>query len=264
MARGDFARGSRSWGATEGEDRPRQKGRAGVSPRRFACGPCAWTVTLPEPRQALGSRKPQAQISWEGPEGTATDQVPVAVARALLKEGEFRERPVRDRADFLGRLRVLNTRCAEARLRALVDRRDYAVHEARGKLVQDGYPGAVVEDVLARAQSGRLLDDGRFTEGFVRGKRGAGWGRRRIEQELQRRGIDPDRLAGWPEEYFSEDDEEERAWALVARRSVPAKNPYEKTVRFLVGKGYDYGVAKRCARRVLEGLESQESDVFLS
>ncbi len=179
-------------------------------------------------------------------------QVPVAVARAVVKA--VREEPsVTLGEGGMGRLvAAASTTCCAKRLTSMVDRRDYSSKEAADRLLCAGYPRAVVDDVCARAREGRLLDDVRFAEAFIRSKVYSGWGLRRIEQELSRRGVDASSVAGWPDDFLEGESELDRAWELVSRRSVPARNPYEKTVRYLVGRGYSYDVAKRCAARLLE------------
>lgn len=211
-----------------------------------------WSVSIPKgPVASLSSsRRPRASVRAVAGAGGSLF-VPVEVARALVAQCSQGEVPstLEAMTELVGRL---STSCAANRLTAMVDKRDYSAHEATDRLVKRGYPRAVVDDVVARAKAGRLIDDDRFTEGYVRGKLAAGWGRRRIEQGLSQRGIDPSAVPGWPEDYFDEDSEFDRAWALVSRRAVPTKDPYGKTVRFLAAKGYSYGVAKACASRLLD------------
>lgn len=219
-----------------------------------------WSVSIPKgPVASLSSsRRPRASVrATAGASGALF--VPVEVARALVAQCSQDDAPPTYEAmeELLGRL---SSSCAAKRLTAMVDKRDYSAHEATDRLVQRGYDRTVVDDVVARAQAGRLIDDGRFAEGYVRGKLAAGWGRRRIEQGLSQRGIDPSTIAGWPDDYFDEGSEFERAWALVCRRSTPAKDPYGKTVRFLASKGYSYGVAKACASRLLAEQEEGRFD----
>lgn len=62
--------------------------------------------------------------------------------------------------------------------------------ELRRKLLQKGEDAAEVEDVIARLRDQKLLDDADFARQFARTKvLGAGASRRRIVQELTRKGV---------------------------------------------------------------------------
>lgn len=62
--------------------------------------------------------------------------------------------------------------------------------ELRRKLLQKGEPAAQVEEVIARLRGQKLLDDADFARQFARVKlQGTGSSRRRIVQELARRGV---------------------------------------------------------------------------
>ena len=72
----------------------------------------------------------------------------------------------------------------------LLEFRARTVDELRRKLLQKGLPSADVEEVLTRLRDQKLLDDADFARNFARGKvLRAGTSRRRIVQELTRKGI---------------------------------------------------------------------------
>lgn len=65
-----------------------------------------------------------------------------------------------------------------------------SVAELRRKLLQKGADAAELEDVLEKLRDQKLLDDADFARQFARRKlTGAGASRRRITQELGRKGI---------------------------------------------------------------------------
>lgn len=200
----------------------------------------------------LGAMKPRAILEVAGVEER---RLPMAVARAL--EGDAATWEPSCRAELLHHVQELSRRCASQRLVTLVTQRDYGCQELSERLVRDGYAKAVVDQVVAEAQGSRLLDDRRFAEGFLRSKLASGWGVARIERELRHRGVDPDSIAQWEEWLADAPDESERAWELVERRGVPSRDPYAKTVRFLMGRGYPSSVAHGCARRLMESLEEE-------
>ncbi|MEY8436481.1 regulatory protein RecX [Atopobiaceae bacterium 24-176] len=235
------------FGASSSPERPR-----GETTELVGADGSAWTVVMPPKGAGSGFSGPAPKARLVPADGSETLQVPVAVARAVIKAVGEDDSLALGGQGMAGLVASVSTSCCAKRLTSMVDRRDYSVKEAKGKLLRIGFAPDVVEDVCSRAQDGRLLDDSRFAETFIRSKAYAGWGQRRIERELSRRGIDAASVNGWPEEFFDGASEFDRAWELVSRRSVPAKNPYEKTVRFLVGRGYSYDVAKRCASQLLE------------
>jgi regulatory protein len=72
----------------------------------------------------------------------------------------------------------------------LLEFRARTVSELRGRLLRKGAPAADVDQVIDRLRDQKLLDDAEFARDFAR-KRvvGAGASRRRILQELARKGV---------------------------------------------------------------------------
>lgn len=226
---------------------------------RLSSSGASWTLYFP-PKEAVSfSRAPLVSVVGEDVEGTQSTcrfNVPKDVAKALLKQVKEDGVPTGPHA-METVLEGLQISCAAKRLTDLVNRRDYATKEAQERLQRAGYSASAIEDVVERATRGHLLDDDRFAETFIRTKISIGWGRGRIKRELARRGISAESVSGWPEEYFAQGEELERAWELVARKPVSEKNGYQKLVRFLVSRGFDYGIARQCASRRVEE-ESEE------
>jgi regulatory protein len=72
----------------------------------------------------------------------------------------------------------------------LLEFRPRSVDELRRRLLQKGADESDVEAVVARLLEQKLLDDADFAEQFARGRvLGAGASRRRIVQELTRKGV---------------------------------------------------------------------------
>ena len=72
----------------------------------------------------------------------------------------------------------------------LLEFRARSVVELRRKLAQKGAPASEVEEVVARLCDQKLLDDADFARQFARTRTtGAGASRRRIVQELTRKGV---------------------------------------------------------------------------
>lgn len=202
-----------------------------------------YTVVLPEVTRApMGARKPLARVlTNEGHEYS----VPLSVGRALKSQAAV-EATSMEGPEFLNHLTDLQREHAFKRLVKLLERRDYTVKEAKAKLELDGYWSEPIEFALTKAQALRILNDARYADGFIRSKVAAGWGAKRIELELERRGIEASAVPGWPSDYLS-DDEYGRALALASRRPLTGRDPYAKVVRFLVSRGFSGDVAHRVA-----------------
>src|SRR5262245_10188874 len=72
----------------------------------------------------------------------------------------------------------------------LLEFRARSIVELRRKLVQKGAPVSEIDEVIARLTDQKLLDDADFARQFARTKvEGAGASRRRIVQELTRKGV---------------------------------------------------------------------------
>ena len=148
-------------------------------------------------------------------------------------------------------IHALEGKICFAQLTEMLSRRDYAVLEARERLLNYGYREIEIDAALSRAIDARFLDDSRFATYFISERIRRGWGRRKIEIELQRNGVDANDLPGYPVEFFSDDDELDRAIELLSRKSIPAVRPQEKLIRHLMTKGFSYSVSAAAARHRL-------------
>ena len=63
-------------------------------------------------------------------------------------------------------------------------------------------------------------------------------------------------LSGYPDRFFSAEDDLERACAALARKAVPERNAFERLVRHLMGKGFPYRIAAQAVRIRLDEEES--------
>lgn len=211
-------------------------------------------IELPKRSEAAAAqyrvKKPLAKVRFiDDASGENVYPVPPRVARAALKELPDLPCELHSLSEWL--LGIDERLCYAAMLEMLA-RRDHAVREVEQKLARTGYRRASIEAAVARAQQQRFLNDERFSDYFIRERVQRGWGRRKIELELKRRGVDVSMLPGYPETYFSREDDLERASALLARKRIPDRDPYPKLMRFLVGKGFDYAVASQAARDRLD------------
>ena len=140
---------------------------------------------------------------------------------------------------------------AFSRISRLVASRERCACELEKRLVQDGFSERDAQSAIARAVSCGMVDDLRYADILVRSRVSQGRGRAGIEEELNRCGIDPRRLAGWPDEYFGIDgvSEEDRAFDFLCRKPPRSKNAYAAACRKLAARGYSPDVVFAAARR---------------
>lgn len=188
------------------------------------------------------------QPYWEGP---------IRVARSIKKAIQSYEGDLSH--EKLDEMIATATRTsAAAYINSLFNTRDYAKEEVEDKLLAMGYDKHTVQEIVQKAKEGNLINDERFSEVFIRSKIMDGWGPRKIEQALVKRGIVLNEVKGWPEEFIQQETEVERALMLIKNRSALHKNPFEKSVRFLASKGFSYDICKQAAQRLVDDLNAQE------
>ncbi len=209
-------------------------------------------VHLPDRRSASSfstSKKPMAEVSCVMENGRSREiVVPVRVGRLLSADAVDLPLPEEEAFDSI---HELEGKVCLTQLTEMLSRRDYAVGEARERLRNYGYRDVEIDMALSKAIDARFLDDHRFATYFISERIRRGWGRRKIEGELRRRGIDVNDLPDYPEGYFSDDDELERAIGLLSRKTIPAARPQEKLIRHLMGKGFSYSVSAAAVRQRL-------------
>lgn len=195
---------------------------------------------------APARKRPRAEVVFTLEDGASrSGWVPPRVARLFQKNEP--DLPCAYRAAMDGLLALEERVCFTA-LTEMQSRREHSCSEARTKLLQQGFREPSVDRAIERARELKFINDTRFMTSFIDERLRRGWGRRRIEVELKHRGVDPAELPGYPEDYFSVEDDRERALALLKRKSVPETRAFEKFVRHLMGKGFSYDIAASAAR----------------
>ncbi|MDR2671727.1 MAG: recombination regulator RecX [Coriobacteriales bacterium] len=126
--------------------------------------------------------------------------------------------------------------------------RDRSVNEMSQRLKRDGYTQAAIERALDQALCSGLLDDQRFARNYINGKLRSGWGAARIEYGLSRFGVDVMCLEDYPDAYFDDQSQLERALAALAKLRPTARDKQAGRYRFLIQKGYSTHIVRRAVR----------------
>jgi regulatory protein len=138
--------------------------------------------------------------------------------------------------------------------------------ELRRALIKKGEPAADVDAAIERLRGAGLLDDASYARQLARSKAlGAGQSRRRIAQELARRGVarsvgDEAIAAVFDEEVVDEDGNIER----VARKKMKTLAKLDSQVQrrrlyaFLARRGYDVDAINEVVGRLTADIEAHD------
>jgi len=109
--------------------------------------------------------------------------------------------------------------------------------------------GRKIASVLERLREQRYLDDAAFAVTFARLRQeNEGFGRRRVERELARKGVDRDIIARAADAAYAETGEEELARLYLARKHIAKPRNAKETarvVRRLSGAGFSIATLSR-------------------
>lgn len=141
-------------------------------------------------------------------------------------------------ADFESQLKE-----ARKRTERLINTRDRSSAELKDRLTRIGFTDEVVQHEVAAAVDAGLVDDQRFARLFIQGKTNRGWGQARIVSELRRFGIDLRLYEGYPECFFTPEDQFSRALECISKFHTSSKDPWSAHYRRLISRGYSREIA---------------------
>lgn len=182
----------------------------------------------------------------------------IRVPAALL-----RERPVRAGESIepvLYREFILRRGYPHAMEKAvkLLAMRDHSEGEIREKLYHAGYPDAIVDKVIEKLSLMNLVDDKTFAQNWAE-SRAHKHGRRRIEQELTRKGVDRDTaksaVSAIPDEEQLKDAVRLAGKFLARTHGDMDRSLYQRTLSMLARHGYDADIARKAIERIARGEE---------
>ncbi|HKM33128.1 MAG TPA: regulatory protein RecX [Lachnospiraceae bacterium] len=134
---------------------------------------------------------------------------------------------------------------AKLRCLNLLKYKDYTREQLRLKLKQGGYPDQVSELALDYVASFRYIDDSRYAMDYIQCSQSSR-SKRRIENDLRKRGVSPDVICNaweqWNEEGNSIDEDEQIRQLLDKKHFVKEQadqNRLRRMYGLLVRKGFD-------------------------
>jgi regulatory protein len=140
---------------------------------------------------------------------------------------------------------------AYLQLAALCAQAEHCQQEMRDKLKRWGIDESTQDLIIQRLINERYIDDERYARAFVKDKiRYNKWGRRKVEQGLWQKRIDPD----IQQRVLDEIDENEylnvlRPLLRQKQKTIKAQNDYErhqKLMRFAIGRGFTFDIIRQC------------------
>lgn len=131
-------------------------------------------------------------------------------------------------------------------------------------MIGKGYTEEYIRPAIEKCKKYDLINDAEYAYSFVRSRKSI-YGRRRIEQDLLRKGVQKDIIDSLIEDEIDPEDAREDAKDLAERRlrttqGLERQKRVQRVLRVLVTKGYDMSMAYSVINEVLaeEELETEE------
>ncbi|HZU78038.1 MAG TPA: regulatory protein RecX [Dehalococcoidia bacterium] len=181
-----------------------------------------------------------------------------AVLECGLRRGDQATPELRERLEELD----ARHRAHEAAL-LLLSYRQRSEDELRQRLRRKAIPEGAVEDAIERLRRAGLIDDAGFARAWVESRTSGpvGFGRRRIQAELRRKGVAAEVVA----QALGEQDEDERALAAALARAPTLRgleyNDFRRRLAgFLQRRGFGYEAITRAVREAWRACGADEAD----
>ncbi len=168
---------------------------------------------------------------------------PRMTSAAAVKELGLVSEMLISREDVERSLAEVEPPLAKDRALRLLGYREHSASELQRKLQDNGYPVALSESITQRYVDVELVDDRRFAASWVRSRVSAGYGTRRIKQELALRGVDPGVIDEAITDAVDPETEVDRARQALGARTASDRAGRDKLVRRLVTRGFSLSVA---------------------
>jgi regulatory protein len=138
----------------------------------------------------------------------------------------------------------------------ILTRKDHSKHELSQKLKTRGYAGEIIDKVISECERFDYIDDERTTQVFIRQLQRKGYGRKRIQFELNSKGLRGEDLQAVLSKSISDADEyqsAEKIFRKQARRFDREKDSIkrkDKIYRFLYGRGFSKAVISELINKI--------------
>lgn len=212
-----------------------------------------WDVILPRSQSffhdAHPARKKLAQVLiFKGSPSERSFFVPLMVGRKLLTL-KRRQEGIDSLSALNERIAQLKEDCLRHKIEDLISRKDWGKQEITCKLSELGYDPCAIEARVKRLEETLVINDAHYIELFIRSKRNLGWGPKKIEQELKRKQLEVPSHDALMKVYERDESEMDIAKRAIARKSFRGKDPYAQAMRFLLARGFSYGVSAALAKK---------------
>ena len=130
----------------------------------------------------------------------------------------------------------------------ILTRRDHSRYELVRKLKLRGYSRKDIDQAVSACEEYDYIDDLRTATVYIRQLKRKGYGKKRIQLELRKKGLRGNRVLGILDESVSEADESEAAQRIVKKnlkrfeRERDLKKRRDKIYRFLQARGFSRDV----------------------
>ena len=145
-------------------------------------------------------------------------------------------------------------------------RRLHSAYEIKLKLKQKNYDNDLIDSIIEELKISNYINDYDFAKMFAEENiKNKFWGRRKVESELFKKGIERETILQVLSEKFSGENEINKALELgkkklktLLNRNLGDDKVMSKLISFLITRGYDYETSRRTA----EALINKSPDDF--
>lgn len=197
-------------------------------------------MTILSIEELPGKKVKKSKVRLQGGEDLCLYQK--EVHRLGLKEGEELSDIVYE--DILSMILIPR---AKKRAMHLLEKQDRTKANLTQKLLESGYPKCAVDEAVSYVESYHYIDDDRYARNYIRYHQD-GKSRRRIYEDLYKKGVEKSVIELALEEEYSS-SEEDQILALLEKKhfDVLKADMKEKSrmYRFLMGRGFSYQTIDR-------------------
>ena len=137
----------------------------------------------------------------------------------------------------------------------ILTRRDHSRHELVLKLKQRGFSSEDIDHAVSACEEYDYINDRRTAKVYIRQLKRKGYGKKRIQLELKKKGLRGDRILNILDQSVSETDESEGAKRILTKnlkrfeREKDVQKRRDKIYRFLQSRGFSREVISKTIKR---------------